>query len=121
MDLEGRVINANQVAQDLTGYTVSEMIGYPIASFTGWRRFAPLSGNAETSEAEIRQNDKITHKDGSTREVLTTLAPIIIHGENVGYYLIIKDITEQKKAADRKGKRRVDEQSEKRVSGDDEP
>lgn len=97
IDLEGRVINANQVAQDLTGYTVSEMIGYPIASFTGWRRFAPLRGNVDASEAEIRQNDKITHKDGSTREVLTTLAPIIIHGENVGYYLIIKDITEQKK------------------------
>ncbi|WP_217596424.1 PAS domain S-box protein [Cohnella sp. GbtcB17] len=97
IDLEGRVINANQVAQDLTGYTVSEMIGYPIASFTGWRRFAPLRGNVVASEAEIRQNDKITHKDGSTREVLTTLAPIIIHGENVGYYLIIKDITEQKK------------------------
>ncbi|SFB44258.1 PAS domain S-box-containing protein [Cohnella sp. OV330] len=97
IDLEGRVINANQVAQELTGYMVSEMIGYPIATFTGWRRFVPHRGNVDASEAEIRQNDKITHKDGTTREVLTTLAPIIIHGEIVGYYLIIKDITEQKK------------------------
>ncbi|MDI4646039.1 PAS domain S-box protein [Cohnella hashimotonis] len=97
IDLEGRVINANQVAQELTGYTVSEMIGNPIARFTGWKTFVPLRGNAVASEAEVRQNDKITHKDGSTREVLTTLAPIIIHGDNVGYYLIIKDITEQKK------------------------
>ncbi|MFC3800605.1 PAS domain S-box protein [Cohnella sp. GCM10012308] len=97
IDLDGRVINANQVAQELTGYTVSEMVGNPIARFTGWKRFVPLRGNVVASEAEVRQNDKITHKDGSTREVLTTLAPIIIHGDNVGYYLIIKDITEQKK------------------------
>ncbi|CAI6031520.1 PAS domain-containing hybrid sensor histidine kinase/response regulator [Cohnella sp. JJ-181] len=97
IDLQGRVINGNRVAQELTGYTTAEMIGNPISRFTGWKQFMPLSGAANASDAEIQLSDKITHKDGSTREVLTTLAPIIIHGDNVGYYLIIKDITEQKK------------------------
>ncbi|MEK0315847.1 PAS domain S-box protein [Cohnella sp. 56] len=97
VDLEGRVINANRVAQDLTGYSTNEMVGNSIGTFTGWKNLGKLRGNADAAEAEVRQNDKITHRDGSTREVLTTLAPIIIHGENVGYYLIIKDITEQKK------------------------
>jgi len=97
IDLEGRVINTNRVAEELTGYATPEMIGHSIAKFTGWKWPGPLHGSSGASEEEVQQNDKITHKDGSTREVLTTLAPIIIRGENVGYYLIIKDITEQKK------------------------
>lgn len=39
----------------------------------------------------------IWHKDGHSVEVLTTLAPIIINQSTVGFYIIVKDITEQKK------------------------
>lgn len=99
MSLDGRVINVNKRAEELTGLTVAEMIGDSFARFVGRDddEFQEiLSASLRDSEAE-KQIDRIVRHDGSIAEILTTIAPIVINGRNSGYYIIAKDISEQKR------------------------
>lgn len=94
-DMKGSIINANPVAIKMTGCPVAEMIGTSISRFIGLYHLGLiLNSHYELAEKEI---NAIQHIDGSETEVLATLAPIIINEQNVGFYLIAKDITEQKK------------------------
>ncbi|NUU76702.1 PAS domain S-box protein [Paenibacillus xylanilyticus] len=94
-NMDGNIMNANPVAVNMTGCPVSEMIGTSISRFIGVSNLGLiLRSNYEMAEKEI---NAVRHTDGSETEVLATLAPIIINKNNVGFYLIAKDITEQKK------------------------
>ncbi|MFE6073709.1 PAS domain S-box protein [Paenibacillus sp. NPDC057886] len=94
-DMDGNIINANPVAMKVTGCPVVEMIGTSISRFIGLYHLGLiLNSHYEMAEKEI---NAIQHTDGYETEVLATLAPIIINEKNVGFYLIAKDITEQKK------------------------
>ncbi|MCZ8518221.1 MULTISPECIES: PAS domain S-box protein [Paenibacillus] len=95
--LDGKIINGNLMAKQLTGFAIEELIG---------TRISDLIGNADLTElltesmdySAVEQSIKfLQHKDGHGIEVLATLAPIIIHNNNVGFYLIAKDMTEQKR------------------------
>jgi len=96
IDREGLVINTNPAAQRLTGLTTEEMIGCP---FTDWMASGTLDDILKGSAAEddaARPEIRIRRTDGREAEVLTSTAPIIIGGENVGCYILAKDITEHK-------------------------
>ncbi|MGV2786915.1 PAS domain S-box protein, partial [Clostridium perfringens] len=96
-NLEGRIINGNQMAEQLTGYKIPELIGTRISNLIGERNLTRvLSASADYVAVEKGIN-VIHHKDGHTVEVLATLAPIVIHNKNVGFYIIAKDMTEQKR------------------------
>lgn len=96
-NLEGRIINGNQMAEQLTGYKIPELIGTKISNLIGERNLSRvLSASADYVAVEKGIN-VIHHKDGHTVEVLATLAPIVIHNKNVGFYIIAKDMTEQKR------------------------
>lgn len=97
LDLKGYIINANNMTEQLTGFKVKDMIGSSIGRFIGdinTRRILSSSKNYGDAEKNI---DHFIHKDGYSVEVLTTIAPIVINNKNVGFYIIAKDITEQKK------------------------
>jgi len=94
-NMDGHIMNANPVAVKMTGCPVADMIGTSISRFIGVVNLGLiLRSNYELAEKEI---NAVRHTDGSETEVLATLAPIIINKTNVGFYLIAKDITEQKK------------------------
>jgi len=94
-NMDGNIMNANPVAVKMTGCPVGEMIGTSISRFIGTSNLGLILGsNYEMAEKEI---NAVWHTDGSETEVLATLAPIIVNKSNVGFYLIAKDITEQKK------------------------
>ncbi|MCW3794750.1 PAS domain S-box protein [Paenibacillus sp. LS1] len=94
-NMDGNIMNANPVAVQMTGCPVAEMIGTSISRFVGASNLGLILGiDYELAEKEI---NAVRHTDGSETEVLATLAPIIINTSNVGFYLIAKDITEQKK------------------------
>ncbi|MFP4974174.1 ATP-binding protein [Paenibacillus sp. CN-4] len=98
LDLEGKVINANDMATRLTGYTVEEIAGRSFEPIVGKANLRVLLDDVNNSEGEKeRAVDKIRHKDGHDVEVLTTIAPIIINKRKVGFYILAKDITEQKR------------------------
>ncbi|WP_162515330.1 PAS domain S-box protein [Paenibacillus pinistramenti] len=93
LTLQGDIIHANKVAERMTGYQASEMSGQPFVKFIGEDTLPPIF------EGQVNENliEQIVHRDGSVTEVLSTFAPIIINGEQVGLYVIAKDISEQKK------------------------
>ncbi|MCY9668364.1 PAS domain S-box protein [Paenibacillus alginolyticus] len=96
LDVKGRIINTNEMAERLTGYRVIEMRGELISKFIGERNLRRILSYSIEDVTTERNINMIRHKDGHDVEVLTTIAPIIINKENVGYYVIAKDMTEQK-------------------------
>ncbi|WP_340025870.1 PAS domain S-box protein [Paenibacillus sp. FSL K6-1096] len=97
LDLEGRIINGNEKAVLLTGYTIPELVGMNVGRIIGEQHLQSVTGTSQKSGSMEQDIDLIWHKDGHSVEVLTTLAPIIINESTVGFYIIVKDITEQKK------------------------
>jgi two-component system, sensor histidine kinase len=96
-NLEGGIINGNQMAEQLTGFKIPELIGTKISNLIGERNLARLLSPTADYVAVEKAINVIHHKDGHTVEVLATLAPIVIHNKNVGFYIIAKDMTEQKR------------------------
>lgn len=96
-NLDGSVLNGNQMAEQLTGYKIPELIGTRISNLIGERNLSRVLSSMEDYAAVEEAINVIHHKDGHTVEVLATLAPIVIHNKNVGFYIIAKDMTEQKR------------------------
>lgn len=102
VDLSGVIINSNNEAFALTGFTKKEMRGihfsellkYPKDKLAeGFENI--LQGQHCVLEAEIR------HKDGYSIEVRITPVRIIVKEELVGVYGIIRDITERNQAEEK--------------------
>jgi len=96
-NLEGRIINGNQMAEQLTGFKIPELIGTKISNLIGERNLARVLSFSPDYVAVEKEINCIHHKGGHQVEVLATLAPIVISGKNVGFYIIAKDMTEQKR------------------------
>ncbi|MRN57015.1 PAS domain S-box protein [Paenibacillus monticola] len=97
LDLQGNIINGNEKSCQLTGYSIPELTGLNVERIVGTGHFADIIAYAMEDGSEQHNIDSIWHKDGHSVEVMTTVAPIIINASNVGFYIIVKDITEQKK------------------------
>jgi PAS domain S-box-containing protein len=97
LDLEGDIINGNEKAVQLTGYTIPELVGMSVGRIIGNHHLKDVIGFCREDSSTERNIDLVWHKDGHSVEVLTTIAPIIINKKTVGFYIIVKDITEQKK------------------------
>lgn len=95
--LDGNIINGNQMTETLTGYKIAELIGTRIARLIDEKVLANLKSDELDHSLIEEEIDHIKHKDGHLVEVLASLAPIIIHNNRVGFYLILKDITEQRR------------------------
>ncbi|WP_312876335.1 PAS domain S-box protein [Paenibacillus agri] len=97
LGLEGDIINGNDKACELTGYTISELAGMNVSSIVGAEHLKDILDHSSGNHWGERNIEEIRHKDGHMVEVLTSIAPIVISGSRVGFYIIVKDITEQKK------------------------
>lgn len=97
LGLDGRIINANIMAEKLTGYKISEMSGRRLSMLIEENQLQSILSEAISDTAVEKSIDKIKTRNGGEVEVLTSIAPIIINNENVGFYIIAKDISEQKK------------------------
>lgn len=97
LGLDGRIINANTMAEKLTGYKIPEMTGRRLSMLIEERQLQSILSEAISNTSVEKAIDKIKTKSGGEVEVLTSIAPIIINNENVGFYIIAKDISEQKK------------------------
>ncbi|WP_342563105.1 PAS domain S-box protein [Paenibacillus sp. FSL R7-0345] len=97
LDLRGNIINGNEQACQLTGYTIPELAGMSAAIIIGEQQLDEVLRYNGVNGAREQNLDLIWHKDGHSVEVLISIAPIIINKAKVGFYIIVKDITEQKK------------------------
>ncbi|MEK3882013.1 PAS domain S-box protein [Paenibacillus sp. PL2-23] len=98
--LDGIIMNGNKVVQEMTGYPIEELIDSELSILIGKHKARHLLA-ALNNHSDIERVEKditfIQHKDGHSVEVLATLAPIIIQSQTMGFYIIAKDMTEQKK------------------------
>ncbi|WP_410512392.1 PAS domain S-box protein [Paenibacillus sp. BR2-3] len=97
LDLQGKIINGNEKACLLTGYSIRELTGMSVARLVGNDHLKDILTYSSEITCTERNINTVWHKDGHTVEVLTTIAPIFINKIKEGYYIIVKDITEQKK------------------------
>jgi PAS domain S-box-containing protein len=97
LDLEGTIIHGNSVAEQLIGYSFSELSGCNVSLLIGADHLKSILTYSLHDASIEHKINKLWHKDGHFVEVLTTIAPIIINSTKVGFYIIAKDITEQKK------------------------
>lgn len=95
--LDGNIMNGNKMVEQMTGYAIPELIGTSIARLVGQPNLERIFDIKSDYQVVEQSLNFILHRDGTAVEVLSTLAPIIIHGRSVGFYLIAKDMTEQKK------------------------
>ncbi|KWX73660.1 histidine kinase [Paenibacillus riograndensis] len=95
--LDGRISNDNNMAEKLTGYHIeTELIGAELAKLIGRANVGRILEKAIYDDSVEHDIDILVTKEGSTVEVLTSIAPIYVSGQNIGFYLICKDISEQK-------------------------
>ena len=100
-DAEGKFLFVNASYEQITGYTAEELIGQSRLKL--W-----LQENYEQAETliasalrgEIKEEVELTlrHKDGHLITLTATNVPTIINDHIVGYFTIIRDLTEVKMA-----------------------
>lgn len=97
IDGEGRVVKTNPAAQKLIGLTTEEMIGRLFSEWLAEGAMDDILRNSVAGDESLRPTVRIRSVEGNEFEVLTSTAPIIVGGRNVGYYVLAKDITEHKR------------------------
>jgi PAS domain S-box-containing protein len=105
-DLNGTIINWNQGAERLFGYTADEAIGQPVAMLIPMDRQDEEPGIL----ARIHRGERIEHyetirrrKDGSLVEISLSVSPIRNRqGRVIGAAKIARDITERRQAEEQK-------------------
>ncbi|MCE9526400.1 MAG: PAS domain S-box protein [Planctomycetales bacterium] len=105
MTLDGNILSWNAGAERLFGYSPAEVIGWPITLIIPPERFAENPALLE----RIRKGERKEHfetvritKDGRRIDVSLTVSPVrASDGQIIGASKVARDITEQKRAAER--------------------
>jgi two-component system cell cycle sensor histidine kinase/response regulator CckA len=100
IDLEGRIVECNQAAAALGGYSRDELVGslfielvHPDDRVTVWASMVPaMTGRQEVLEM------RVAAKDGSVLTASMNSTPLRDQGRTVGLVVIGRDVTELKKA-----------------------
>ncbi|MDF2962424.1 MAG: two-component sensor histidine kinase [Paenibacillus sp.] len=100
LDKNGFISSANPAAKEISGYTIEELTGMHFSSLLHRddvcnviEKFKLIMDGEHPERLDIR----MLHKDGSVIDLLITPAPIIIQKRLVGCYIMVKDMTDQKK------------------------
>ena len=97
IDLDGIFVDANAVAQDLSGYSIEEFRDTDFASLLLPEHLARAVAAFEGALARVPQQLEATMvtKDGRHMELNLAAVPIIVGDEVVGVHGTAEDITEQ--------------------------
>jgi len=102
-DLERKLIEANSAAENILGYTITELQQKEWDSIIApedldlYREHFKRVSQGEWKESTL----SMIHKDGSKRVIELKMIPIIIDHQCIGIYQITKDITESIVAEER--------------------
>jgi PAS domain S-box-containing protein len=102
-DLNGIIVTWNRGAERLFGYEAAEVIGKPITILIPkdhWNEEPAILERVRRGEVVDHYETVRQRKDGSLLEISLTVSPIRdVHGKVTGASKIVRDITEQKRAA----------------------
>lgn len=96
-DLSGIIINGNETVENLTGYTVTELVGSRLNSLVieeidsnllYYLLVKAVDGVTENTEMSIR------NKAGDRKELAIKVTPLFVDDKVIGMYGILKEITE---------------------------
>jgi PAS domain S-box-containing protein len=103
--LEGLIVGWNPAAENLFGHTAEEAIGQSYSSLllnepNGHQRWLEQMGQGHIAGPAYLFDEVCRHRDGGLVEVSLTVAPIrSAHGAMVGVRQTIRDVGQQKRAA----------------------
>lgn len=97
LDLDGRYTDANAAGQEMSGWTMDELLGMRFSQVIHEEDMpgvmghfqAVMSGESRHFEARIRS------RDGEVKDLQLTAMPIIVAGEVVGVHGMAEDITDR--------------------------
>lgn len=97
MNLDGEYMTANRNLQELTGYTLDELIGMYFGPIVAEKDLPKTLYHFNMAKEGKPQSYDLTikHKDGHLVEINTVNIPIIVDDEVVGVYGITRDITDR--------------------------
>ncbi|WP_054401771.1 PAS domain-containing protein [Paenibacillus solani] len=97
MNLDGDYLTANKNLQELTGYSLDELIGMYFGPIVAEKDIDRTLFHFNQAKEGIPQSYDLTiiHKDGYPIEINTLNIPIFVDDEVVGVYGITRDITER--------------------------
>jgi PAS domain S-box-containing protein len=97
LDLAGNFIDANTVAEEVSGYTLEEFLEMSfvdvIAPEDVERTVVAFQGAVNRSPQRLEAN--MRHKDGRLIELSVTAVPVVVHDEVVGVHGLAEDVTDQ--------------------------
>lgn len=96
--LEGKMIDANHAASKLTGYDKNELFALKARDIIPPEYHHIVGVHFQSTIAGQSRNFDcvIVHKSGKRIEVNNTNVPVLVEGDVVGVYTIVRDITERK-------------------------
>lgn len=99
-NLDGKLLDANLAAFRLTGYDWEELSGLKLSDMISTEYQHTVSVNfRHTIAGQSRNFDcALIHRGGRRLEVNNTNVPVLVEGQVVGVYTIVRDITERKQA-----------------------
>lgn len=97
MNLQGDYLTANANLEELTGYTMDELIGMHFGPVVHEKDSAKTQYHFTLAGQGVPQSYDLTliHKDGHYVEINTINIPIVVDDKVVGVYGISRDITER--------------------------
>jgi len=103
LDLEGNFIEANPALEQMLGYSSQELKSMNFKDFVVPERVEVSMKMFEDSLREPLKFDQfyIKRLDGSIIDAVTVSSPIIVNGETIGVYYMIRDITQERQTEER--------------------
>ena len=119
-DGQGEIVHANQKFQDISGYTLSELLGQQHSivnsgqfSEEDWKQFYRTLHKGKVWQGNIRNVDKA----GNYYWVFTTVYPVFKNGRLSAYYSLRSDVTDIVERADQSAAMLNEvQQAERRIS-----
>lgn len=100
IDLDQRIVSCNPAAEQYLGYPKQELVRLPFGMLVLESEKPPVSSmmqEAFSGAASSNREAMIVHKDGSILCAHCTAVPIVVRGRTKGCYVILNDVTEQRK------------------------
>lgn len=98
--LDGALLDANHAASTLTGYDWADLSRIKLRDLISSEYLHTVTVNFRSTIAGQSRNFDIAlnHQSGRRIEVNNTYVPVVVEGQVVGVYSIVRDITERKQA-----------------------
>ncbi len=97
LDLEGRFTAANVIAEDVSGYTASELaeLNFSQLICTDHLPRAHAAFAAAVNREPQKLEANMWHRDGHVMELSLTVVPVVVYDEVVGVHGIAENVTER--------------------------